>query len=148
ELLEGGPGTFDFAILRCMVLAEMPGGHQRALDLQRQRAAADLRGWDLFNSQAMLRFLGQKREAVEASRACRRTPERLFPARLEQLRLALDYCCGDLSEERLAEGARKSRMTLGNAHFCVALTHLANGDRERARQHFRLVVETGAFPIL
>jgi hypothetical protein len=44
-------------------------------DLHREIAGRDLSGWDKFNSQLILRFLGRKKEAVEV----RQSESYLYP---------------------------------------------------------------------
>lgn len=55
----------------------------------------------------------------------------------EQWRRILDYTCGDLSEDALLADLKDSRASLCQAHFIVGMTHLASGDRDQARKHFR-----------
>ena len=55
----------------------------------------------------------------------------------DQWRNILDYTCGDLSEDALLSELKDSRASLCQAQFIVGMTHLANGDRNKARDHFR-----------
>jgi serine/threonine protein kinase len=148
KALEKEKGSIEADFLRCVVLAELPDGPARALKLQQEIAARDLHGWDLFNSQVLLRFLGRKAEAVQASRKFYREPSRLFPARKEQIQAAADYCAGELTADDALKADRGSRWGQCNVHFCIALTLLAEGDRKCAEQHFRQSIQTGAFLLL
>jgi len=47
------------------------------------------------------------------------------------------YNCGDLDDETLLTALQQSRPFLCDAHFFIGLTHLAEGDRDGARRHFR-----------
>ena len=52
---------------------------------------------------------------------------------------------GELSEDDLVRGAKGSRWDQCLAHYYVALTKLAEGDRKGAQEHFDKVVKTRAF---
>ena len=55
----------------------------------------------------------------------------------ESWRKLLDYTCGDLDEDAMLTQISSSRTALCQAHFLIGMTHLAKGDRDQARKHFR-----------
>ncbi|HVK14353.1 MAG TPA: protein kinase [Gemmataceae bacterium] len=147
EVLERKRGTTVVDLLRVITLAEVPGGHAGASDLHREVAARDLVDWDLFNSQLVLRLLGRKDEAVEVSRAFLSRPDRFPPVNREPFKRALEYCAGSRSAAGLVASAGGKRGDLCNAHLCIALTALADGDRATARRHLQQCVDTRSFEL-
>jgi hypothetical protein len=85
--------------------------------------------------QNVLLLLGDKKESVAASRALRK--QALTHLRYGNLKRLLDYYCGDLSDAELVAASAKSKWSLCDAHFAIALSHLADGDRAAAREHFQ-----------
>ena len=55
----------------------------------------------------------------------------------ESWRKILDYTCGDLDEDAMLTQISSSRTALCQAHFLIGMTHLAKGNREKTRKHFR-----------
>jgi hypothetical protein len=47
------------------------------------------------------------------------------------------FTCGDIDGEELIERSASSRIALCQAHFSVAMSHLAVGERAEARKHFQ-----------
>jgi serine/threonine protein kinase len=141
-----GEGPAD--LCRMIALAELPDGVARADQLYQEVASRDLSGWDHFNSQLLLRFLDRKPEAVAVSRKFLAERHRLPPIRQEPLRSALEYCAGQRSAEDLIASMRGIRGDLCNAHLCIALTALADGNRALARKHLQLCVQTRHFEFL
>jgi hypothetical protein len=135
-------------LLRVIYLAELPDGVRRANQLLQEVAARDLREWDLFNSQLILRFLGRKQEAIEVSRKFLARPDHFPAIRKESFRRALEYCAGQRSETDLLHSMQASRLDLSNAHISIALSALADGDREKARRHLRRCLNTRYFAAL
>ncbi len=129
-------------LMRGFMLAELPDGHKQANNLYAEIATQDLSSWGLFNSQLLLRFLGRKEAAIEVSQKFLRQPDRFPPVRRDSFQRALEYCAGRRSADELLDSLRGSRADLVNAHLCVALTALAEGNREEARKHFRLCMQT------
>jgi serine/threonine protein kinase len=129
-------------LCRILALVETPGGAARADEVHREFMSRDPGDWDLFNSQLILRVLGRKAEAVEASRRFLTRPDRFPPVRQEQFRRALEYCAGVRSAEDLIASMGGKRGDLCNAHLCVAVTALADGDRATARRHLNLCLGT------
>jgi tetratricopeptide (TPR) repeat protein len=135
-------------LVRVILLAELPDGVRRANQLLQEVAAGDLGAWDLFNSQLILRFMGRKQEAIEVSRKFLALPDRFPPVRKESFRQALEYCAGQRSETDLLNSMRASRLDLSNAHFSIALSALADGDRVKAKRHLQLCLDTRYFEAL
>jgi tetratricopeptide (TPR) repeat protein len=79
---------------------------------------------------------GDLESAKKFSHVLRRSTPTM-PDSDERWRKALDYTCGELSEQELLEQLAMSRMELSKGQFIVGITHLAAGNRERARRHFR-----------
>jgi serine/threonine protein kinase len=133
---------------RVMALAELPDGMARATQLYQEIALRDLGEWDLFNRQLILRFLGDKKQAVAVSQEFLKKPQRFPPVQQEPFRRALEYCAGQCSAEDLIASMRGIRCDLSNAHLCIALTALADRDRALARKHLQLCVGTHQFEYL
>jgi lipoprotein NlpI len=68
-----------------------------------------------------------------------------MPWQQEWYQRLLDYNCGDLTEGELMKVAGGSRYNQCEAHFHVAFTKLAEGDRSGAREHFRASVTNRVF---
>lgn len=105
--------------------------------------AFELRGKETLDSVNSHRFTytiyclaGDAGRAREFSRDLRKNGVHL-EADEEPWRKILDFSCGDLSEDVLWTDVEDSRSSLCQAHFIVGVTHLARGDREAARKHFR-----------
>jgi tetratricopeptide (TPR) repeat protein len=146
--MELGKGENAVDLIRVIPLAELPEGADRARNLCHEVAARDLTGWDLFNSQLILRFLGDKQEAVRVSRKLLGQPDRFPPVRQEAFRRTVEYCAGRRSAKDLVDSAAGKRGDLCNAYFSIALTAFADGDRVEARRNLRLCVNTRYFEFL
>jgi len=105
--------------------------------------AFELRGKETLDSVNSHRFTytidclaGQPHRARQFSRDLRQADPHLA-ANEHPWQTILDYCCGELSEEALLADLADSRSSLCQAQFLVGMTHLANGDRAKARQHYQ-----------
>jgi hypothetical protein len=96
-------------------------------------------------SQTVLYLLGRKEDAVKASKALLKHPERFSELRREPILRCLRYQAGELSADKLLKEAGRSQWDQCLAHYSVAMTKLAEGDREGAQEHFDKVVKTRAF---
>jgi serine/threonine protein kinase len=141
--LNKGEILIDFS--RVIAQSELPGGLARAAQLYSEIASRELGAWDLFNSQLLLRFLGRKDEAIALSRKFLTQSKRFPPVRQEPFRRALEYCAGQLTAEELVARIGGHRGDLCNAHLCIALTALADGNRIEARKHLQLCLNTRYF---
>jgi tetratricopeptide (TPR) repeat protein len=148
SVLELGKGETVIDFARLFALLELPDGAVRAKELFKEIEARDLDSWDLFNRQLILRFLGDKTKAVDASREFQKQPARFPPIKQEQFQLALKYCADQLSADELIVALSGKRIDLSTAHLCIALTALADGDRDAARRHLKLCEETRYYDAL
>jgi tetratricopeptide (TPR) repeat protein len=151
RVLEKKRGTYNARLLP-YVLAEhdYPGKKHdwpaRALKASEDFAARAQDGAAAMDTQAVLLcLLGKKGEAVKASKELLKQPERFYTLRREPIMRCLRYNAGDLSADELVRGAKGSRWDQCLAHYYVAMTKLAEGDREGAKEHFDKVVKTRAF---
>jgi serine/threonine protein kinase len=55
------------------------------------------------------------------------------------------YIAGELSAEELLDRAGRSQWDQCLAHYYIAMSKLAKGDREGAKEHFNKVIKTRAF---
>jgi tetratricopeptide (TPR) repeat protein len=147
QAFEHGRGTVVNDFLRVMALSEV-GGVERAKQLYREIASRELGEWDLFNSQLVLRFLGSKPDAVALSRAFLDKPRRFPAVQQEPFRRALEYCADQCSAEDLIASMGGIRCDLSNAYLCIALTALADGNRDEAHKHLQRCVDTHQFEYL
>jgi tetratricopeptide (TPR) repeat protein len=149
KILERHKGTTVPNLLRVIALAELlPDGPRRANQLCDDMLKRDLTGWDLFNTQLVLRFLGRRPEATVVSRKFLEKPAGFPPVRQDPFRRALEYCADKSSGDDLVRALRVNRGDLCNAHLCIALTALADGRRPEARKHFQLCLDTNFVPFL
>jgi hypothetical protein len=102
-------------------------------------------GAAVMDSQAVLYLLGEKQEAVKASQKLQKEQGRFYLLRRDPILRCLSFNAGELSADELIRGAEGSRWDQCLAHYYVAMTKLAEGDREAAKEHFDKVVKTRAF---
>jgi tetratricopeptide (TPR) repeat protein len=129
---------------RGFVLADLPDGPARAEAAFREaRHVPDVSRFSQLSAPLLLRFLGRKKEAVEASLQINRAE---MPAGYENWYLKyLDFHCALITADELLKLAEGSRLNRCEAHFAIALDHLAEGDRKAAREHFQKCSQTRAF---
>jgi hypothetical protein len=148
ELLQpDAPSEHDADYIRGYFLAELSNGPELALEEFHRLWQRNPTAWDTLAIQTTLRLLGRKPEAMEI---CRRARARasFMPWRQEWYQRLLDYNCGDLTDADLMKAAEGSRYNQSEAHFFIALTRLAEGDRSGAREHFRGSVTNRVFHYL
>jgi hypothetical protein len=138
-----GAGNFDY--LRVFIMAEQPDGPAGALRAYQDLAARYQTGTVALYNQLVLRFLGRKSEAVAASLTFRQHPERLPPIGKESYQRLVDYSCELITEEELLGASAHSNHDLCRAHFFIAMTKLAEGNRHSAAEHLRKCVATRDF---
>jgi serine/threonine protein kinase len=143
--LEKRRGHIFFELLRPVVLAEVDGSPTRALAAYQELAALNLKGWSRFYALLILRLLGHKAESEALCVDFGKHLDQFPPARREHYRLLLEYAAGKLSAGQLLRATAASRQELCVAHLYVAVTALAEGDRGRARLHFRKALATRAW---
>jgi tetratricopeptide (TPR) repeat protein len=99
----------------------------------------------VMDTQSVLCLFGEKQEAVKACQELQKRPARFYTLRSEALLACLRYNAGDLPEKKFMQGAEGSRWNQCLAHYYIAMTKLAEGDREGAQEHFDKAVKTRAF---
>jgi hypothetical protein len=149
RLLQTRPGTYNDRLLP-FLLAEhdYPAKHAwpaRALKACEDFAARVEDGVAVMDAQAVMYLLGKKGDAIEASKALLKQPERFYSLRREPILQCLRYNAGALSEDDLIRGAEHSRWDQCLAHYFVAMTKLAEGDRKGAQEHFDKVINSRAY---
>jgi hypothetical protein len=149
RVLENRPGTHN-ALLLPFLLAEhdYPDKHDwpaRARKALEDFTASSQDAAAVMNAQAVLCLLGNKEDVVKASQKLQKEPGRFYTLRREPILRCLRYNAGELSADDLIQGAQGSRWDLCMAHFFVAMTKLAEGDRKGAQEHFDEAVKTRAF---
>jgi hypothetical protein len=99
----------------------------------------------IMDAQSILFLLGNKEgDGVEASKALLKRPDRFYTLRREPLLRCAQYNAGELSEDDLIQGAKGSQWDQCLAHYNIAMTKLAEGDRKGALEQFDKAVKTGA----
>jgi serine/threonine protein kinase len=149
RVLEKKRGTYNDRLLT-FVLAEHDYPNRLDWPERARNAAKDFTGRvqdgaAVMDAQAALCLLGKKEEAVDASKKLLEQTVRFYTLRSEPLQACLRYNAGKLPEDEFLHGARSSRWNQCLAHYYVAMTKLAEGDRKGAQEHFDKVVETRAF---
>jgi hypothetical protein len=149
RVLEEKRGTYNDR-LRPFVLAERdyenkdnwPAGAWEAANDFAERVQDGAAAMDTL---AVLCLLGKKEEAVKACKELQNQPARFYSLRREPLLACLRYNAGELPADELIRGAKGSRWNECLAHYYVAMTKLAEGDRKGAQEHFDKVIKTRAF---
>ncbi len=137
---EGGDLAAD--ILRAYLLAESPDGAAKAFKAYGEIQARYQTGPGPLTARTILRLLGRKAEAMKACAELReRADQTPGLAGNNFLIRVLDYNRGELAEVDFLQAANGARQRC-LAHYHVALTYLADGDRENARRHFRACQDT------
>jgi tetratricopeptide (TPR) repeat protein len=151
RVLERGPRTDNYNNrLLPFVLAEhdYPNKHDwpaRARKAYEDFATTAQDGAAVADAQSVLRLLGDKEAAVKASKGLLEQPGRFYTLRREPILQCLRYNAGIISDEELLQSAERSRWNQCLAHYSIAMTKLAEGDREGAKKHFDKAVETRAW---
>jgi tetratricopeptide (TPR) repeat protein len=141
-VIEKKPVSILTSLLRPVVLADQDGNPTRALVAYQELAKQNLDARRRLQALMILRLLGDKKESESRSLELSKEPDRFPYFRRESYRQLLDYAAGKLSSENLLAGVATSRTDLCEAHFCTAITLLAQGDRVRAREHFHQAIKT------
>jgi tetratricopeptide (TPR) repeat protein len=149
RVLQTRPGTYIDRLLP-FVLAEHDYPAKLAWPARARKAYEDFAagaqdGVAVMDTQMVLCLLGKKGDAIEASKPLLKQPERFYWLRREPILRCLRYNAGALSADDLVRGAGRSRWDQCLAHYYVAMTKLAEGDRKGAQEHFDRVIKTRAF---
>jgi hypothetical protein len=99
----------------------------------------------VMDAQSVLCLLGQKEDAVKASKALLEQKDRFYTLRREPILRCVRYNAGELSADKLLQDAGTSRWDQCLAHYNIAMTKLAEGDRDGALKHFEEAVKTRAW---
>jgi tetratricopeptide (TPR) repeat protein len=145
----GRAGTYTDRLLP-FVLAEYdygtrPDWQARARKASEAFAATAQDMAAVMDVQTVYCLLGDKPAAVEASKALLKQPERFYTLRQEPILRCVRYNAGKISADELLQGAGSSQWDLCLAHYNIAMTKLAEGDRDGAREHFDKAVKTRAW---
>jgi tetratricopeptide (TPR) repeat protein len=149
RVLERRPRTYNDRLLP-FVLAELDYPNKqhdwpaRALKASEDYTARTQDGAAVMDAQAVLCLLGKQGDAVKASQKLQKEPGRFYTLRRKPILRCLDYNAGDLPADDLVRGAKGSRWDQCLAHYYIAMTKLAKGDRKGAQEHFDKVVKTRA----
>jgi tetratricopeptide (TPR) repeat protein len=149
RVLEKKHGTYNDRLLP-FVLAEHDYQNKDNWPAGARKAAKDFAGRvqdgaAAMDSQAVFYLLGNKGEAVNTSRELLKQSGQFYTLRREPLLACVRYNAGDLPVDQLIGGAKGSRCNQCLAHYYVAMTKLAEGDRKAAQEHFDKVIKTRAF---
>jgi serine/threonine protein kinase/predicted Zn-dependent protease len=149
RVLEHRPGTSNDRLLP-FVLAEHDyhSGKQdwqaRARKAYMDFAGRTQDGVAVMEAHGVLCLLGAKEVAVKASKALLERPEQFYSLRRDPFLRCLRYNAGELSADELLQGAGSSKWDQCLAHYNIAMTKLAEGDRNAALDHFDKAVKTRA----
>ena len=150
-MLENKRGSYNDCLLP-FVLAEhdydpaKPDWQDGALKASKDYAKRFQNEHALMDSRTVLCLLGRKEEAVKASQEL--LPQLVlsfYPLRQAPILRCVAYNAGELTADELVKAAKGSRWDQCLAHYHVAMTKLAEGDRKGAQEHFEKVVKTRAF---
>jgi tetratricopeptide (TPR) repeat protein len=148
RVLENRPHTYNDRLLP-FVLAEHDYPDKHDWPARARKASEDYAAWAqdmaaVMDTQSVLCLLGQKEEAVKASKALLAQPDRFYTLRREPILRCVRYNAGEISADELLQGAGSSQWDLCLAHYNIAMTKLAEGDRDGAKEHFGKAVKTRA----
>ena len=133
-------GKEDVAYL--YMLLEAPDGPEHALTRFSQVWRVSHSVVDSAYYQVVLRLLGRTSEAVAKCRSLREQSTVVGIWRGGWFHHLMDFNCGELKHDALLKLAGASRWNQCEAHFHIAIHSLAQGDRNRAREHFEKALAT------
>ena len=140
EALGPTSGGLVMDLPRAIILAELPDRRDDAVQLARSLAGGDPPEFAPLFAHAVLLLLGREAEARSICREYGRSSP-LESSRREFFQELLDYCSGERGLD-IVKQASSSRLNQCQAHFFVAMTMLARGERGAATQHLKLAAET------
>jgi tetratricopeptide (TPR) repeat protein len=149
DVLERRRGSYTDRLLP-FVLAEYDYRHRpdwpaRALEASENFAGRTQDGAAVMDAEGVLCLLGKKEDAVTASKALSEQQDRFYTLRREPILRCVRYNAGELSADELLQAAGRSQWDQCLAHYNIAMTKLAEGDRKGAREHFDRAVKTRAW---
>jgi tetratricopeptide (TPR) repeat protein len=151
SVLENRHGTYNYNDrLLPFVLAEHDYRNKHDWPAGARKAAEDFAATSqdmaaVMDTQSVLCLLGQKKDAVKASKTLLEQEDRFYTLRREPILRCVRYNAGELTEDELLQGAGRSRWDQCLAHYNIAMTKLAEGDRQGAKEHFNEAVKTRAW---
>jgi hypothetical protein len=148
RVLEYKHGTYNDRLLP-FVLAEHDHGNRPDWPIGARNALKDFAarckdGAAVMDAHAVLCLLGEKREMVEASNALLKQEARFYTLRRDPIWRCVKYNAGKLPADELLQKAEGSQWDQCLAHYYIAMSKLAAGDREGAKEHFDKAVNTKA----
>jgi tetratricopeptide (TPR) repeat protein len=150
RVLKRRPGTYNDRLLP-FVLAEHDYPDKNDWPARARKACEDFaaNAQDLaavMDTQTVLCLLGQKEQAVKASKGLLEQKEQFYTLRREPILRCVRFDAGDptMTADELVRHAGSSRWDQCLAHYSIAMTKLAEGDRDGAREHFDKAVKTRA----
>jgi tetratricopeptide (TPR) repeat protein len=129
--------------MRVCILAELPAGDQQAMRAY-TGALGRYQGTSLLFQHAVLYLLGRPSEAATAYRTVQLPPS-LAKLRRGSFAKLLEFNRGSISADELLRAVPDSKYHQCNAHFFIAMSLLAEGDRAGAREHFARCLATRCF---
>jgi tetratricopeptide (TPR) repeat protein len=151
RVLENRRGTYNYNDrLLPFVLAEHDYPNKHDWPARARKASEDFAktaqdGVAVMDTQTVLCLLGKKGDAVEATKALLKRQDLFYTLRREPILRCVQYNAGELSADKLLEGAGRSQWDQCLAHYYIAMTKLAEGDRTGAKEHFDKAVKTRAW---
>jgi hypothetical protein len=132
-------------MVRAYALALLPDGQARLAGAYEDLMRVPPTGvWAIEPARIYL-LMGARSDAISAARESRARAKQMVPWLYEWYGRVLDYDCGLISEDELLAAAGRERLHQCEAHFYIALMHLADGDRTGAAEHFRACIRTRIF---
>jgi tetratricopeptide (TPR) repeat protein len=136
--------------LRPFVLAELDYPKEHDWPARARKALEDFSatakdGLAVMDAQTVLCLLRKKEDAVEASKALLKREDLFYTLRRKPILRCVSYNAGELSADELLRRAGRSQWDQCLAHYYIAMTKLAEGDRKGAKEHFDKAVKTRAW---
>src|SRR5262249_16769466 len=130
----GRAGTYSDRLLP-FVRAEYDYGtghdwEARALEVSKDYARRTQDAAAVMEAHSVLCLLGRKAEAVEGSKALLAKRDRFYALRPDPILRCVQYNAGELSADKLLLDAGRSQWDQCLAHYNIAMTKLAKGDRQ------------------
>jgi tetratricopeptide (TPR) repeat protein len=148
EVLDRRHNTYTDRLLP-FVLVELdyPDKHDwpaRAIKASDDYAARTQDAAAVIDARGIHYLLGNKKEAIKVNKAMLNQRERFYTLRADPILRCVQYNAGELTADKLLEAAGHSQWDQCLAHYNIAMTMLAEGDRDGARKHFEKAKKTRA----
>jgi serine/threonine protein kinase len=129
---------------RALILTQLPNGRSAALGAFQDFTNRFRVGTAAVYAPVIPLFLGDNAQARAASLELTAETDRLPRLRREFYTRMAQYFGGLLLEQEFVKSFGTSRWNQVEGYFALAVMHLADGDREGARENFRRVIATRA----